>query len=62
MFLLDVASVTVGLALAYSVVFLSASVAAAVPLPLPLIAALIVLVNCFKGKEVDEWLERCSLG
>ncbi|WP_321868030.1 hypothetical protein, partial [Burkholderia cenocepacia] len=53
----------VGLALAFSVLFLSASAAAVVALPLLLIAALIgVLINYFKGKEVDEWLERCFFG
>ncbi|MDN7452506.1 hypothetical protein [Burkholderia cenocepacia] len=32
-------------------------------LPLLLIAALIgILINYFKGKEVDEWLERCFFG
>ncbi|MFW2270048.1 hypothetical protein [Burkholderia orbicola] len=31
--------------------------------PLLLIAALIgILINYFKGKEVDEWLERCFFG
>ncbi|ALV59069.1 hypothetical protein TQ36_22940 [Burkholderia cenocepacia] len=63
MFILDTASGFVGLALAFSVLFLSASAAAVVALPLLLIAALIgVLINYFKGKEVDEWLERCFFG
>ncbi|MCA8033979.1 hypothetical protein LGM46_13440 [Burkholderia arboris] len=63
MFILDAASAVVGLALAYSVIFLSASAAAVVALPLLLIAALIgILINYFKGKEVDEWLERCFFG
>ncbi|MBU9542109.1 hypothetical protein LGM48_00685 [Burkholderia multivorans] len=63
MFVLDVASAAVGLVLAYSVVFLSASAAAVVTLPLLLIAAVIgILMNYFKGKEVDEWLERCFFG
>ncbi|WP_244130624.1 hypothetical protein [Burkholderia pyrrocinia] len=39
------------------------SAAAVVALPLLLIAALIgILINYFKGKEVDEWLERCFFG
>ncbi|MBU9126942.1 hypothetical protein KTD08_17285, partial [Burkholderia multivorans] len=63
MFILDMASGFVGLGLAFSALFLSASAAAVVALPLLLIAALIgVLINYFKGKEVDEWLERCFFG
>ncbi|WP_367189018.1 hypothetical protein [Burkholderia sp. Ed8] len=32
-------------------------------MPLLLIAALIgIFINYFKGKEVDEWLERCFFG
>ncbi|WP_249171450.1 hypothetical protein [Burkholderia multivorans] len=63
MVFLDAASAAVGLVLAFSVVFLSASAAAVVALPLLLLAALIgVLINYFKGKEVDEWLERCFFG
>ncbi|WP_240647290.1 MULTISPECIES: hypothetical protein [Burkholderia cepacia complex] len=50
----------VGLVIAYFVIFLSASAAAVSALPLLLIAALIgILINYFKGEEVDEWLERC---
>ncbi|WP_232071569.1 hypothetical protein [Paraburkholderia pallida] len=63
MAVLEAGSALTGFALAYSVVFLSASAAAVVALPLLLIAALIgVLINYFKGKEVDEWLERCFFG
>jgi hypothetical protein len=63
MAVLDTASAGVGIALAFSVIFLSASAAAIVALPLLLIAALIgILMNYFKGREVDEWLERCFFG
>lgn len=63
MMALDLASATVGVALAYSVVFMTASAAAVIALPLLLVAAVIgVLMNYFKGREVYEWLERCYFG
>jgi len=63
MFALDVASASVGVALAYAAIFLSASAAAMVALPLLLLAAVIgVLMNYFKGRDAHEWLERCYFG
>jgi uncharacterized membrane protein len=61
--ILDLSSAAVGLAMAGAVVFLSASAAAVVGLPLLLLAAAIgVLMNYFKGREVYDWLERCYFG
>jgi hypothetical protein len=63
MVILDLASAGVGFAFAYAAVFLSASAAAVVALPLLILAALIgVLMKYFKGKEINEWLERCYFG
>ena len=61
--ILDLGSAAVGLAMAYAVVFLSATAAAVVALPLLLLAATIgVLMNYFKGREAYDWLERCYFG
>jgi hypothetical protein len=61
--ILDLGSAVVSLTMAYAVVFLSASAAAMVALPLLIFAAVIgVLMNYFKGREVNEWLERCYFG
>lgn len=63
MFALEAASSSIAATLAFTTMFLSAATAAAVALPLLLLAAAVgVLMNYFKGREVHDWLERCYFG